>query len=252
MIIVCGDSFTCDNLIIEPYPDYDYNFPKWTACINAPVKNLAQSGLDNRSMINSAIEEILINNDVSKVIIALGNWYRFTLPHAIVDPEWAYYNNGFALENDYMTWLKGSKYMKVNYEFNIDYCNNYNWHISNPDVMRFSINQTLVSILNLYEICKSNNIILDVFQLLKPIRKTDIKLYELFITELVNNKFYQKLDSIDNSEMFKLMYWPFFDDMGGECAQSILDSSHKVGKLDGHPNRKGHEMIGAWYNENST
>ena len=125
MIIVCGDSFTCDNLIIEPYPDYDYNFPKWTACINAPVKNLAQSGLDNRSMINSAIEEILINNDVSKVIIALGNWYRFTLPHAIVDPEWAYYNNGFALENDYMTWLKGSKYMKVNYEFNIDYCNNY-------------------------------------------------------------------------------------------------------------------------------
>ena len=40
--------------------------------------------------------------------------------------------------------------------------------------------------------------------------------------------------------------------MGGECAQSILDSSHKVGKLDGHPNRKGHEMIGAWYNENST
>jgi hypothetical protein len=250
MIIVTGDSFTTPNLPSELFPDFDTNYNTWSDYIPGPVKNVATSGLDNVTMIDRVIKEILITDDVTKVVVALGNWYRFTLPHCSVDPEWIHYSDTDDSDPDYMDWVAKSTDLKSVYEFNMHYCSTYNWSIERSAVRTFSINQTLYSMYVLYDICKSKGIELHIFQMIKPIRNYDSRLYELFVDEVENNVWFKKLDAIKDDNL-KLIGWPYFMDMGGVFAQKILDRSCKIGWNDGHPNQKGHRMLGAWYNEKS-
>jgi len=200
-------------------------------------------------MIEGVLREVLRSDSVTKVIVALGNWYRIDSPQGVIDPEWAFFNKGFGLKNEYMTWLINSPFVEKNYHFHVNYCDHFQWFISDEKVRRYSIDRILFSLFKLYEICKQKGVDVEIFQLLKPIRKNDPEIAKSFVSEVVENEWFQKLDKIEKTDSFKLLGWPFFDDLGGDHAQQILTDEMKIGKLDSHPNQKGHEALGKWFNE---
>lgn len=263
MIIVSGDSFTDLNYVSQPHPEYDTGYKKWSSYIKNSehrIVNIGTSGWDNVSIINGAIEELFKSQEpVYKIVIALTNWYRFALPHAVVNPDWAYYfktPEGAEQMNNtpYMQWLRTqSTYFKENYDFHTEYCKKYSWHVDNDAIINYSSNQTLFHIIKLYEICKAKNVKLDVFQMLQPIVPRKETSYN-FTNALLKNEWFKKLDKLNSTidkNNFNLIGWPFFENIGGTCAKSLLNIEHKISHLDEHPNEKGHMVIGAWYNEHS-
>ena len=254
MIIVSGDSFTDPNFKSQTNPDLVMNNKKWPDYISyGTIINVGKSGADNVSMINAAIRQINDNRKiVSNVIIGLSNWYRFALPHGVVNPDWSYNFNTAEKEkefneNPYMKWLINSDYYDDNYKFNVGYCKEYNWWVSNDDVIEYSVEQTLFAIFNLYQICKLNNIQLHVFQMIYPIVNREETTHK-FISALLKNKWFKRISKAD----INLIGWPFFNDIGGKCAEELLTSiDYKISNIDSHPNEMGHEVIGKWINENT-
>jgi len=253
-IIVSGDSFTDSNYKSQTDPDHISNYQKWPEYISkGTIINVGKSGADNVSMINAAIKQIYNTpKKIDRIIIGLTNWYRFALPHNVVNPDWAYNFSTPEMEaefrqNPYMKWLIDSKYYDTNYKFNVGYCKEYDWSVIHNNVIEYSVEQTLFSIFKIHQLCNLNNIKLHIFQMLFPIvdrKETTHK----FISTLLNNKWFTK---IDNKEI-DLIGWPFFNDIGGTCAEELLsDTKYKISNLDHHPNDIGHKLIGNWINENS-
>ena len=86
MIIVSGCSFCTPNLKLV---DGSFiTWPVWSEYLKykEPVLNISKSGRGNDIIISSAIDTIVSTSDVTRVIISLSQWERFSLRGYNINP----------------------------------------------------------------------------------------------------------------------------------------------------------------------
>ena len=100
------------------------------------------------------------------------------------------------------------------------------------------------------EVCKAKGIKLQVFQMIWPLHDQG-DASEIGLDVIIKNELFQQMYS-ESSDNF--LNFPFFRSLGGSCVESLLKSrddymSLVISEVDHHPNRKGHKVIGDWFNE---
>lgn len=254
-IIVSGCSWTDKYFTSVICPEYNCDYKKWPEYINIDcnINNIGSSGWGNAQIIQSVLKEIALNNNVDRVVIALSNWYRFSVPTNNCG-EFGYNINPYLVDSNkrHKLQLHHSKQKALqSLNKNIKVCEYLEIDIINPNVCRYIVNQTMLNIWILYEICKSKNIKLHIFQLLNCSSYQKLS-QECLAKEILINPIFKKLDGISNID---LIGWPFLENLGGTSVEYMIlpkqDGKYKISPEDGHPNEYGHKLIGEWFNENA-
>ena len=247
MILVSGCSWSDKDFKSNFHPEMEQNYPKWFDYINTEEKvlSIAKCGNSNDTIIDNATYEVLTNNDITKVVIALTEWTRFNFFYQELHPA--------------LIVLKGLLEKKKNrndrQEKQIEqiegWISSHNSYVDltklKPNVyVPYLIERLLLKLYTLQEVCKSKSIELYVFQMVWPLFQ-DFE--EMALQTLIKNDLFHKLYSEDNYIGF-----PFIRNLNGESAETILkrQSNYKdltVSEIDKHPNGAGHKVIGEWFNE---
>ena len=248
-IIVGGCSFTDPNFISILEPQYNHTVT-WTDFLNGEVKNVARSGNGNPTIINDVLESIY-NDKPDRVIISLSDWSRYSIRGHNINPTFLLHQTR-STESE---WLKVNG--EVDRQLNLITPSNYkiqdreSFIISsiNSNIIN-SIRDTTLALYNLALVCEHLRIKLHIFQMIYPFNlpKKYSDIQHKFEDKLLKSKLF--MDLFDTKA--DLIGFPWIKNAGGIVAQTILTSEDVVGKIDMHPNARGHEKIGRWFNETYT
>ena len=248
-IIVGGCSFTDPNYISVLEPQYNHTVT-WTDFLNGEVKNVARSGNGNPTIINDVLESIY-NDKPDRVIISLSDWSRYSIRGHNINPTFLLYEIRSAQSDSpkmnrevdrQLNLITPSNYKIQDREFFI--ISSINSNIIN------SIRDTTLALYNLAVVCEHLRIKLHIFQMIPtfnlPKKYSDIQ--HKFEDKLLKSKLF--MDLFDTKA--DLIGFPWIKNAGGIVVNNILKSEDYIGKLDKHPNARGHEKIGRWFNETYT
>ena len=249
MILVSGCSWSDSNFKTDYHPEMQHDYPKWFDYMETDEKvvSIGVCGNSNDTIIDKALEQIFVRSDITRVVIALTEWTRFSFLKHEIHPALLVLkdlinNNPNKSEREIVmiehidSWIQiHSKWVKVD---------ELKTHHYVPHV----VNKTMLKLRTIQEVCKSKNIELYVFQMLWPLNN---ECEEMGIKTLIKNDIFQKMYS-DPDDNF--INFPFFKKLGGECVETMLKSQNNykeltVSDVDKHPNGKGHKLIGEWFNE---
>ena len=89
MILVSGCSWTDVNFKTDYHPEMDHSYPKWFDYIETDeeVKCIGRCGYSNDTIISKALEQILLDSSITKVVLALTEWSRFNLLKQEIHPS---------------------------------------------------------------------------------------------------------------------------------------------------------------------
>ena len=252
MIIVSGCSWSDANFTTAFHPEMDCSWPKWFDHINTDkeVMCVGNSGNSNQKILDMALEQVLSNPKVTSVVCALSEWSRFPLFEASIHPA-LMHNHQEALETppEKRNMHQHDVLDKLGHlvEF-------YNSLVGLKNIPQSSyiaciVNDTVLRLKALQEVCKGRGIRLVVFQMLHPI---PYQFKARAVKTLISNNIFQEMFEESHDDFIN---FPFFEDLGGSNAEYELMHKLKdyhdytVSKQDLHPNGKGHKRIADWFND---
>lgn len=239
MIVISGDSFTCNDC--DFYPEQElidmgykieelkYPLPKYTSWpqllekeLNTSVINTSRGGMGNYFICKTASDAIVKNRkDVKLCIVALSGWNRMETTHF-----------------RYVDSLKG---------------------IKNEEDLHIMFSNTFRSIYELQLVCKEFDIPLVFFNMLNPLPH---RIYETKTMQYVLNLLTDDNPYFDLIDTRYAIGWPFLNFLGGYdflsnyilkdkdkyCVgdmQKLVEKGKKELKyyFDSHPNQEGHKLI---------
>jgi hypothetical protein len=261
-ILATGCSFTTVKWKSIHYPDYDTSYPKWPELLgntlDADVVNIGRSGYSNDCIVNNAIDYIL-NADTKPwlVVVGLTEITRFNpwgaapinvVAQAVMDLGIDQDDSGYRVYtyDDYnRSYANVGKYLLTEGWFNDSHLLPSMW------------NHYIKVVLRLINLCKKLNIKIILSQLVFPFTsmgpigeyRDAIGLLRSDNDRKVISKF-MLAEDFDAMPSDIFMGWPMYEEIGG----TVLTNGFKgndcvVGEDDGHPNRRGHEIISEHYYE---
>lgn len=249
MILVSGDSWSNPNFTTDYHPEINHHYLKWFDYIETKeeVVSIGVSGYSNHTIIDKALEQVLLKSDISHVVIALSEWSRFNFFKQEIHPS-------LLLLKDIIN-NRSDKTERD--EVMVDHINSWIQHhnkfiklevLKPKHYIPHTVVQILLKIKTLQEVCKAKGIKLTIFQMIWPLHDGDAN---IGIDIIIKNELFQKMYS-ESSDDF--LNFPFFESIGGSCAESLLKRSKNydeltISTIDRHPNGAGHKMIGEWFNE---
>jgi len=256
MIIVSGCSWTDDKLWSPIHKDLKCDWPKWYRHINTDqeVLSVGLSGNSNGLIIDRAIEQLLTKPNVTNVILALSDWTRFSILGKAVHPEqhWLINNLGGERTARALSDEVRQEVMKRNDKENGEFVNENSMFVK---AVKFKphktlwmiVNETLIKLKTICELCKARDIDLYVFQMIP----SSYFFAEETLKAVIGNQLFQEMYSTKDA---RFLNFPFFTELGGTSVEEEMKleddyNSMIISNLDAHPNEKGNKYIGDWFNK---
>lgn len=233
MIIVSGDSWSDPKFRSQEYPTYDCSFPKWYDLLNTRknVLSIGKAGESNSYICKSVIKRIKEDPDITEVYVALTDWMRHTIWGKKINPQLSF----FAEKTNILSEAQLRNTRDQEAYVNIPKFNRY-------DMIHWGIEDTLINLHALIDVCENNNIRLHVFQMLKVCGMPN-NLDKRFWEHMFNHPLFMLL-----SEKSNMLYgYPFLEFLGGETMDDLIKNNGniklRIGEADMHPNADGHALI---------
>ena len=247
MIIVSGCSFCAPNLKLADRSRITW--PVWSDYLKYKelVLNISKSGRGNDTIISSAIDTIVSNSDVTRVIISLSQWERFSLRGYSINPGIITRDGYGDREKELITsYSRNEKNIAAKQLYLIRKFTDKAEEILNSDQSyRIMTEDLFRDIFLLHKLCREREIKLHIFQMLKPFNHYNSKLKH--VASCIYDNFY--FNYLDDCKDIDLIGWPFLSYFGGEDLDMHISKEERIGEGDGHPNRAGHIKIGEIINE---
>jgi len=253
MIIISGDSFSKNNLrvLIEPGIPIQAPWKIWADQLSFDDKviNVSESGIGNDLIIRNAIDALLKNSNVSRIIIALSQWVRFSIRGRAFNPQ--IFNGAPDKIKDTLYGKRETKISQQDIQALERLTGNEESQIkaifNTPLSIKTMIDDTLRDIYILQQLCKQRGIKLHVFQMLQPLSGFNKSTRNAITNELLNSDYFDIMDSLNDID---LIGWPFVPSLGGYFFDKNLTAEERVGNGDAHPNKQGHIKLAEMFNEN--
>jgi len=253
MIIISGDSFSKNNLrvLIEPGIPIQAPWKIWADQLSFDDKviNVSESGIGNDLIIRNAIDALLKNSNVSRIIIALSQWVRFSIRGRAFNPQ--ILNGAPDKIKDTLYGKRETKISQQDIQALERLTGNEESQIkaifNTPLSIKTMIDDTLRDIYILQQLCKQRGIKLHVFQMLQPLSGFNKSTRNAITNELLNSDYFDIMDSLNDID---LIGWPFVPSLGGYFFDKNLTAEERVGNGDAHPNKQGHIKLAEMFNEN--
>jgi hypothetical protein len=247
MIIVSGCSFCAPNLKLADRSRITW--PVWSDYLKykEPVLNISKSGRGNDTIISSAMDAIVSNSDVTRVIISLSQWERFSLRGYSINPGIITREGYGDREKELRTYYSRNEKKvaeKQIREIN-KYTNKGKYILNSEQSFRIMTEDLFRDIFLLHKLCRERKIKLHIFQMLKPFNHYNSKLKH--VASCIYDNFY--FNYLDDCKDIDLIDWPFLSYFGGEDLDTLIAEEERIGDGDGHPNRAGQIKIGEIINE---
>ena len=251
MILISGCSWSNPNFKTDYHPEMKHDYPKWYDYIQTDeeVVSIGVSGQSNHSIIDRALQQVLVNPDITQVVVALTEWARFNFMKQEIHP------NLLALKDWIATKKRKTKREELMVEHIESWIQHHNKFIKLDDLkprhyIPYTVEQILLKIKTLQEICKAKGIKLQVFQMIWPLHDQG-DAAEIGLDVIIKNELFQQMYTESNDNFLN---FPFFRSLGGNCVESLLKSRDDynelvISEVDHHPNGNGHMWIGEWFNE---
>jgi hypothetical protein len=247
MIIVSGCSFCTPNLKLVDKSKITW--PVWSDYLKykEPVLNISKSGRGNDTIIRSAMDAIVSNPDVTKVIISLSQWERFSLREYNINPGIITRDGYGDIEKELMTnYSRNEKRVAAKQLYLIRKFTDKTEEILNSEQSyRIMTEDLFRDIFLLHKLCRERKIKLHIFQMLKPFNSANSKLKH--VASCIYDNFY--FNYLDDCKDIDLIGWPFLSYFGGEYLDMLIAKKERIGDGDAHPNRAGQIKLGEIINE---
>jgi len=262
-ILASGCSYTDDNFTSLLYPDYDTSYDKWPSILGEklelPVKNIARSGVGNDYIFNKTVEDISQNHEnIELVVIGWTEAWRW----CVFDYE--YHNPMSAIMKKHKkrggAGVQDYNVMSIPYYKHLFIDNLINSSPYKQSYLHRICAEDLFSkIITIQNLCKAFGIKIIMSTLCGCFNRSGMKTL-LEALDMNSENYYYSVDStaiaLMESKNFydvdksTIIGWPFVDLLGGfEFNFGILTEQLRIGEGDGHPNKKGHELIADYYYE---
>ena len=250
MIIVSGCSFCTPNLKLVDGSIIDW--PVWSEYLKykESVINVSKSGRGNDAIIKTAIDTIVSNNNITRVIISLSQWERFSLRGYDINPG-IISMDGYGNE-DKRTTTSYFKRERITANKQLYDVNTYTKDTNKTrDILnseksyRIMTEDLFRDIFLLHKLCRERKIKLHVFQMLKPFNSVNLKLKHVLLS--IYDSYY--FNYLDDCKDIDLIGWPFLNNLGGEFLHKFISEEDWVGDGDAHPNGIGQIKLGEIINE---
>lgn len=252
-LVVGGCSWTDANYNSLSDKNLDCSWPKWPDLIEGnwdKVINTANSGAGNDVIIYRVKDEILLNSDVTTVIIAFSGWYRYFFPNG--------YQHNPLLVHGYNRTEHDKRKLKKHLEKFPDWSKIYDkskWYEDNfpldQKLIRRRIETVMTELYSLIQICLYKNIHFIGFQMIdfsaRGYMKEDIFIQKVF----QNNKYFLPIDKLNADGDIDMLNWPFMDLMINSIDFDLPlankgSKAYRISADDTHPNDLGQKYIADW------
>ena len=247
MIIVSGCSFCAPNLKLADRSRITW--PVWSDYLKykEPVLNISQSGRGNDTIISSAIDAIVSNPNVTRVIISLSQWERFSLRGYSINPSIITREGYGEKEKELITnYSRNEKNIADKQLYLLrKFTNKAKDILDSEQTYKVMTEDLFRDIFLLHTLCRERKIKLHIFQMLKPFNLVNKKLK--YVASCIYDNFY--FNYLEDCEDIDLIGWPFFSYFGGEDLNILIAKEERIGDGDSHPNRAGQIKLGEIINE---
>lgn len=226
----------------------DCKWPKWPDLIEGnwnKVINTGESGLGNGEIIRKVKNEILLNSDVTTIIIAFTGWYRYSFPGG--------YKHNPLIVHSYTQTESDKKRLKHYLEkypewselyYRSKWCED-NFPLREKIIQRTCIEPVMIELYSLIQICLYRNIRFVGFQMLDFSSRGHLDL-NIFIQKCFqSNKYFLPIDKLNANGDIDMLNWPFIDLMINSIDYD-LPKAYRISADDFHPNEIGHKYIADW------
>ena len=248
-LLAGGCSWTQKNIYITKHPEMDCSWPKWPELVIGDwdeVVNLGQGGAGQDYIIPTLMNYIMLNDDVSHIIIQLSSWYRWRTPGGF------YHNPTLALYAE-----------RAGYKVNptcphttlLRMAEIEDFFPTSYKSIELRLNNYLILLNALTELCLYKDIKLIAFQGLKFANSKLVNIDRHAYKYFVKHELFHKLDILNNSGKIEFLNWPFVDTMSksmDKILPSYEEGNYRISPFDNHPSEKGHRFIAEWINENAS
>ena len=272
LMIAHGCSFTDKNWtpVLEKDRKLDYSYPKWPELFGKEngydVLNIGRSGSGNERISGEVMDAVRANPNTKLVCVLWSGWDRFLIGkdnqvplNSLLKIRNKYIRDGKvdfeAIEKEEYDEIHGSN-GKMLYKM-------YRAFFENFD-LEFEMNKQMRAMVNLKEFLEVRGIKYVFIQGLQPYLAghvqdfyNDLKIENnvlqservfghAFAKHYFNSQYYEDFEEMTND------YFPGVSTMGTVCAYEFIwsiDRRYLFSKTDGHPNKKGHEMIAGYFKE---
>lgn len=245
MIVISGCSFCATNLKLANGSRIDW--PVWPEYLKfkEPILNISKSGRGNDSIIRLAMDAIVSNPEVTRVIISLSQWERFSLRGYNINPG-IITREGYGDEEVITKYSRNENFIATKQLSLIKrFTNKTKDILKSEQTYRIMTEDLFRDIFLLHKLCRERKIKLHVFQMLKPFNSVDSKLKHV-ASCIYDNHYFNYLDDCKDID---LIGWPFIKNIGGEYFHTLLAKKERVGNGDAHPNRAGQIKLGDIIND---
>jgi len=209
---------------------YDYRFKKWPEIVSEQLDlklvNLARCGNSHERIAESLMEYILKNghDDIEMVLVGWTEFNRFLFETA---DKTSYFKPPEKYKMNITTWRTGGRPQD---DLSL-------WQEFRKKFGIVKIEQDIKTIFLLQEFLEIRNIEHKFFSLLRFDNIHSSYSNKQFFRRVVNNEFFNQI----NGENFH--GWPVFTQLGGKPSFIPLPRNVIKDGMDGHPNKRGHQMI---------
>jgi len=247
-LLAGGCSWTQLNFHTNLHPELDCSWPKWPELVIGDwdeVVNIAQGGAGLDHQIPMLMQYIMLNDDVSHIILQFSSWYRWRTP------EGFYHNPTLALSKHNE---RANSILKETLRPTLSRMSEIeNFFPTTYKSVHLRIDNYLILLNALIELCLYKNIKFIGWQGLHfaNSKKKDIDraIYKYF----VQHKLFHKLDNLYNSGKVDFLNWPLVDTMS-DCMDKVLpkENGFRISNYDNHPSKIGQKFIADWINQNAS
>lgn len=245
VIIISGCSFCNPNLILADKTKITW--PIWSDYLifKQPVINVSRSGVGNDLIIKSAIDCLMDNPDITRVIISLTHWERFSVRGVHINPNIIkFLDNDKRSDTTYVT--RERRIARSHLSFLTGFTPDYNSFIRSSERLFVMVEDLLRDIYILNRLCAERNVKLHIFQMLKALAGLSMDEQPAVLEHMFSNKYF---DYLETCKEIDLIGWPFLEQLGGEHIEAILKSTDRIGNSDMHPNGTDQMKIARVINE---
>jgi len=249
-LLAAGCSWTCANFETRIHPELDCSWPKWPELVIGDwdeVVNLGRSGSGQDYIISTLMNYIMMNDDVSHIIIQLSSWYRW------ITPEGYFHNPTLSLSKH--AERARSKLNQFYRPTLLRMKEIEDFFPTTHRAIQIRLNNYLILLSALTELCLYKDIKLIAFQGLHFANSKLVNIDRFAYKYFVKHELFHKLDILNNSGKVEFLNWPFVDTMS-DCMDKILpryeEGNYRISPFDNHPGEKGHRFIAEWINQNAT
>jgi len=252
-LLAGGCSWTQKNFYTWLHPGLDCSWPKWPELVLGDwdeVVNLGRGGSGLDYTLPVLMEYIMEHDDVSHLILQFTSWYRW------MTPERFFHNPTLALSKHTQrseSKLKEKMLPTLSRMEQIE-----KFFPTTHKSVQYRLNNYLILLNALVELCLYKNIKFIGWQGLhfahSKLPTIDRAGYKYF----VNHKLFHKLDKLNNSGKVEFLNWPLVDTMADSMDEILPhyrkdgNGDYRISASDSHPNKKGHEFIAEWINQNAS